>query len=181
MTKEKIRKSMLIKRFAINKKDKKKLDLEAVNLIKRHKYYRSAKRIGIYHPIKNELDITKLLEENKAFYLPRVFGLEMEYIHATIKTKLKMSKLRILEPEHKLEKATPELLIVPALAVDDRLNRVGYGKGFFDRYIKNNPQTKTLALVIDFQVLKSVPKNNNDMKVHDIIVVPSKDKHEIWK
>ena len=179
MTKEKIRKSMLIKRFAINKKDKKKLDLEAVNLIKRHKYYRSAKRIGIYHPIKNELDITKLLEENKAFYLPRVFGLEMEYIHATIKTKLKMSKLRILEPEHKLEKATPELLIVPALAVDDRLNRVGYGKGFFDRYIKNNPQTKTLALVIDFQVLKSVPKNNNDMKVHDIIVVPSKDKHEI--
>jgi len=179
MTKEKIRKSMLIKRVAINKKDKKKLDLEAVNLIKRHKYYRSAKRIGIYHPIKNELDITKLLEENKAFYLPRVFGLEMEYIHATIKTKLKMSKLRILEPEHKLEKATPELLIVPALAVDDRLNRVGYGKGFFDRYIKNNPQTKTLALVIDFQVLKSVPKNNNDMKVHDIIVVPSKDKHEI--
>ena len=179
MTKEKIRKSMLIKRFAINKKDKKKLDLEAVNLIKRHKYYRRAKRIGIYHPIKNELDITKLLEENKAFYLPRVFGLEMEYIHATIKTKLKMSKLRILEPEHKLEKATPELLIVPALAVDDRLNRVGYGKGFFDRYIKNNPQTKTLALVIDFQVLKSVPKNNNDMKVHDIIVVPSKDKHEI--
>lgn len=179
MTKEKIRKSMLIKRFAINKKDKKKLDLEAVNLIKRHKYYRSAKRIGIYHPIKNELDITKLLEENKAFYLPRVFGLEMEYIHATIKTKLKMSKLRILEPEHKLEKATPELLIVPALAVDNRLNRVGYGKGFFDKYIKNNPQTKTLALVIDFQVLKSVPKNNNDMKVHDIIVVPSKDKHEI--
>ena len=44
MTKEKIRKSMLIKRFAINKKDKKKLDLEAVNLIKRHKYYRSAKK-----------------------------------------------------------------------------------------------------------------------------------------
>lgn len=179
MTKEKIRKSMLIKRFAINKKDKKKLDLEAVNLIKRHKYYRSAKKIGIYHPIKNELDITKLLEENKAFYLPRVVGLKMDYIHATIKTKLKMSKLRILEPEHKLEKGTPELLIVPALAVDNRLNRVGYGKGFFDRYIKNNPQTKTLALVIDFQVLKSVPKNNNDMKVHDIIVVPSKDKHEI--
>ena len=179
MTKEKIRKSMLIKRFAINKKDKKKLELEAVNLIKRHKYYRNAKRIGIYHPIKNELDITKLLEENKAFYLPRVVGLEMEYIHATIKTKLKMSKLRILEPEHKLEKGTPELLIVPALAVDNRFNRVGYGKGFFDRYIKNNPQIKTLALVIDFQVLKSVPKNNNDMKVHDIIVVPSKDKHEI--
>ena len=179
MTKEKIRKSMLIKRFAINKKDKKKLDLEAVNLIKRHKYYKNAKRIGIYHPIKNELDITKLLEENKAFYLPRVVGIEMEYIHTTVKTKLTMSKLRILEPKYKLKKETPELLIVPALAVDNKFNRVGYGKGFFDRYIKNNPKTKTLAIVIDFQVMKSVPKNNNDMKVHDIIVVPSKDKHEI--
>ncbi len=54
-------------------------------------------------------------------------------------------------------------------------------KVFLIDIIKNNPQTKTLAIVIDFQVMKSVPKNNNDMKVHDIIVVPSKDKHEIWK
>ena len=62
-----------------------------------------------------------------------------------------------------------DLMIMPGLAFDPDLNRIGYGKGYFDRYIsKNHPKSK-IAICLDDQVLPTVPNEEHDVKVDSII------------
>lgn len=172
MNKTLLREKMLNKRMELSQEVHRQLSKHAVNLIKKHPFYKQAKHIGVYHPIKKELDILSLTKDlDKAFYLPKVFGDTMHYLKHD--TSLEMSDLGILEPHTETRfDETLDLIIVPALAVDKHNHRVGYGKGFFDKYIKKYDHLKTLGLVIAFQVVESITYSKEDMPLHDIIVIP---------
>ena len=172
MTKEHIRDVMLHKRLSIDTKTHQALSIKAVEHIKKHPIYMQASSVGIYYPIKGELDLKALIEDDKEFALPRVDRDHMVYDVFDKETSLKKSSLNIMESEDRMSLNHPlDLIIVPALAVDQSNHRVGYGKGYFDRYINDNAHIKTLCVVLDFQVVDHIDTYASDQKVYDIIVI----------
>ena len=175
MNKDMLRKKMLDKRLQLSTKSLGKIGQLAVESICNHSFYQQATHIGIYHPIKNEMNILNIAKDsNKTFYLPKVYGSKMHYL--LYENALKLSDLGIYEPtsEHVYDHQL-ELIIVPALAVDHQHHRIGYGKGFFDRFIDAFPHVKTLGLVMSFQVVDEISHTIHDKKLHDIIVIPYED------
>lgn len=179
MNKQLLREVMLSKRFSLSKEIHKVLSEKALVLIRKHPLYISAKTVGLYHPIKGELDLTALITDDKIFALPRVENDSMVFdtFHQT--TTLLKSQLDILESDDKEKLSQPlDLIIVPALAVDDRNHRVGYGKGFFDKFIKEHPTIKTLCVILDFQKVAHIDTHANDQTICDIIMIETEVNHD---
>lgn len=163
---------MLDQRLSIPKEILDDYSHQAVKAIKRHPLYKKAHVIGIYHPIKQELDITSLIHDDKVFSLPRVEGQLLHYYPFHTEIKLEKSDLHILEPISDMNMdQTLDLIIIPALAVDNHHHRLGYGKGFFDTFISMHPHIKTLCVVLSFQKVKHIPNEPHDQTIHDIISI----------
>ena len=84
---------------------------------------------------------------------------------------LKINKYGIPEPITK-KKIYPDVLLVPLVAYDLNLNRLGYGGGFYDRYINKISKIKkifTIGLAYSFQQIKKVPTNRFDKKLDCIV------------
>tara|TARA_Y100000591_G_C21639440_1_gene597041 strand:+ start:195 stop:731 length:537 start_codon:yes stop_codon:yes gene_type:complete len=145
------------------------------NLIK--KKYKNVNIIGGYIPINYEYDCLSLLKflETKNFKvcLPVIRkNYKMNFYNYTFKDPLKINSLGIQEPVKTLNKAIPDLIFVPLVGYDKDLNRLGYGGGFYDRYIDKNSKLKKIikiGLAFSFQKIKKVPINKFDKKL-DIII-----------
>ena len=79
------------------------------------------------------------------------------------------SAFGILEPIGEAYQGEIDVAIVPFLAVDTKGNRLGYGGGYYDRFLKDNAAIKRIAYGFDFQVLKEVPQENGDEKMEWIV------------
>ena len=145
------------------------------NLIK--KKYKNVNIIGGYIPINYEYDCLSLLKflETKNFKvcLPVIRkNYKMNFYNYTFKDPMKINSLGIQEPIKTLNKAIPDLIFVPLVGYDKDLNRLGYGGGFYDRYIDKNSKLKKIikiGLAFSFQKIKKVPINKFDKKL-DIII-----------
>lgn len=132
--------------------------------------FTSSKNILIYYPLKNEVDLRLLLNENKNFYLPRVCGDNLEICPYKSGDRLITSKFKLCEPcSIPISPEKIELAIVPALGVDKNNYRIGYGGGFYDRFIANNPQIKTVTLIPKELVITKIPTEPFDKKIDKII------------
>ncbi len=139
--------------------------------VRQHRYYQQAKHIGLYHPIKKEVNLLSLLTDNKLFYLPKVVGDDLVYLSFSSTTNLVLSSLQIQEPEQdQNQSANLDLIIIPALSVDAFKHRLGYGKGYFDRFMHKHRHIKVIAVVYREQQSKQpLPISEYDIQVDDII------------
>ena len=163
----KIRKQNSSKNFKIDFKD-------ILNFLKKSKT--TGKIVGGYYPFNyeiNTIDILKRFEKfNFKISLPKIKkNSQMDFFLWTTKSPLSINKYGIPEPiSNKV--VYPSILLVPLVAFDRHLNRVGYGGGFYDRYIKKLKKTKkiiTIGLAFSFQKVKLVPTNKYDIKLDFII------------
>ena len=95
----------------------------------------------------------------------------MNFFEWSSKDPLTINKYGIPEPSSNILKY-PDVILVPLLAFDKNLNRVGYGGGFYDRYIQKIKRKKKFLLIglaYSFQKVKRVPTNKNDMKLDFIV------------
>ena len=171
-------KSYLRKRSLLRRKKKylitKKFNFNLIfNLIRKHF---DTKKIVIagYYPSNYEVNILNFLEEasKKRFriVLPVVKSSnKMSFEPWFFKDPLYVSKFGILEPENTMKKIIPDLIIVPLVAFDNQLNRIGYGKGYYDRSLqkikKIKNKTVSLGIAYYFQKCKSIPTNKHDFKL----------------
>ena len=163
----KIRKQKKIKKFVLN------FGL-ILNILKKNNV--SGKIIGGYYPYNYEIDILQILEkfEQKKFTitLPKIMkNAQMNFFQWSINDPLAINKFGIPEPISKKVKF-PDILLVPLVAFDKNLNRVGYGGGFYDRYIEKIRKRKkvvTIGFAYSFQKVKKIPTNNYDIKLDFII------------
>ena len=85
------------------------------------------------------------------------------------KEPLYVNKFGILEPKNSKKKVIPDLIMVPLVAFDNRLNRIGYGKGYYDRSLKKINKIKKnaifLGIAYSFQKCQKIPVNNHDYKL----------------
>ncbi len=130
--------------------------------------YNSAKNVMIFYPMKYEINLLDLLNDNKNFYFPKVFGDEL--LVCPDCGKFVKSSFNVMEPIS--EPVNPEILdliIVPALAVDKNKYRLGYGGGFYDRFLNKYPNIKTLTPVCKKFLLEEIPRDTFDKAV-DVVI-----------
>ena len=99
----------------------------------------------------------------------------MDFFYWSTKDPMIINKYGIPEPISNKVKY-PDILLVPLVAYDKNLNRIGYGGGFYDRYIKKIKKNKkiiTIGLAYSFQKVKKIPVNEYDIKL-DFIVTEKK-------
>ena len=95
----------------------------------------------------------------------------MNFYYWSFKDPLAVNSYGIPEPISK-KKIIPEVLLIPLVAYDSQLNRLGYGGGFYDRYIsiaQHNKKVIKIGLAFSYQKINKLPVNKNDQKLDYII------------
>ena len=136
----------------------------------------TSKNLGGYYPSSFEVDDLKILEllekKNYKISLPVIKkNNQMDFFKWSKNDPLKINKYGIPEPVSS-EIFYPDILLVPLVGYDNDLNRLGYGGGFYDRYIKKIEKIKKvikIGLAFSYQKLKNIPINHNDKKLDFII------------
>ena len=135
-----------------------------------------SKYIGGYFPSNFEIDDLKILEmmEKKKFHisLPVIKeNNQMNFLQWSINDPLRINKFGIAEPiSPKI--IDPDILLVPLVSFDSKLNRLGYGGGYYDRYIEKIEKVKKvikIGLAFSYQKIKKIPTNKFDRKLDFII------------
>lgn len=131
--------------------------------------YKKAKNIMIYYPLNGEISLLSLLNDNKNFYLPRVKDSELEVCPYNIGDNLEISEFKVKEPIcEAVDKNILDIVYVPALAVDENLNRLGYGKGYYDRFF-NSLKALKIAVIPSELVFRQIPTDEYDKKCDGFI------------
>ena len=137
---------------------------------------KSINNLGGYYPSNYEIDDLEILDllERKNFKisLPVIRkNNQMDFFKWSNNDPLKINKFGIPEPISS-KKFHPDILLIPLVGYDNDLNRLGYGGGFYDRYIEKIEKIKKvikIGLAFSYQKLESVPINKYDKKLDFII------------
>ena len=137
------------------------------------------KNISLYYPSNHEVDTKKLFEILKLrrgliTSLPVISSKgTMKFVKWKLNEPLMVNNYGFLEPTTDKKTTNPDLILVPLLAYDRFRNRLGYGKGYYDRflekYIKKNKKILTIGLAFSFQKYKKIPVSKLDMKLDYIL------------
>ncbi|HIT34965.1 MAG TPA: 5-formyltetrahydrofolate cyclo-ligase [Candidatus Faecousia intestinigallinarum] len=133
--------------------------------------YRQAKTIYGYLPYNQEVRTLPMLEQalqdGKQVAVPKVYGEEMRFLLLTDLTQVAPGYAGIPEPiaDDPAANDPSALVLMPGLAFDSQGNRLGYGGGFYDRFLLQEPGHPTLALCYDFQIVPHI-----DVQAHDVPV-----------
>jgi len=172
--KSKIRKKILDIR---KKKNTKNIKFPFLKILKEiNKNIFKKKILGVYYPVNYEIDILeffkKLETKGQKLCLPVVKrNNEMDFYSWSTKNLLKINKYGIPEPEQ-IKKVFPDILLIPLVAFDSKLYRLGYGGGYYDRYIHKISRKKKLlkiGIAHSCQKINRVPVNKYDKKL-DVII-----------
>jgi len=134
-------------------------------------------KLALYYPASFEINVLKLLENkymsNKTILLPVIEkNNKMNFFSWKKNYVLLVNNYGMLEPL-KSKVKIPNLLLVPILAFDREKYRLGYGKGFYDRYLnkylKKFNNILTVGVAFSFQRYHKLPKNKNDVKLDYIL------------
>ena len=174
MSKSKLRKKILKIRENINAKNIKIDFRKILNLLKKEKI--TKKNIGGYYPVNFELDDLDILKEFEKIKfnisLPKIKkNFDMDFYNWSFSETLKINKYGIPEPDSKIL-VYPDVLLVPLVAFDKKLNRLGYGGGYYDRLIKKltkNKKILKIGLAFSEQKINKVPINKQDQKLDYIV------------
>ena len=174
MLKSKLRKKILLIR---KKKNNKNLNFLSLKILKEIKKNLSKKLIiGGYFPVNFEVDILEFLKKLEIsgfkLSLPVIKkNNKMNFYRWSYNNLLKLNKYGIPEPEPKA-KVYPDIIFIPLVAFDNRLYRIGYGGGYYDRYIEKTSNKKNflkIGVAFSYQKISRVPTNKYDKKL-DIII-----------
>lgn len=127
----------------------------------------------IYNSFKNEVNtqnlIQYLLKNNKNVYLPKVINDDMFAVKYDIVTKLETGSFGILQPAGDPITIDNFICILPLIAVDKHGNRIGFGKGYYDKFLKNKTCIK-IGLCYDFQIIDELIDIREEDVPLDIII-----------
>ena len=174
MIKSKLRKKIIRIRETINKKNIQIDFNQILKILKKEKITKGI--IGGSYPVNFEVDdlvLLKKFEKDKFdISLPVIKKkFKMNFYKWSFADLLKINKYGIPEPETK-QIVNPDVLLIPLVAFDKNLNRLGYGGGYYDRLIKKLSKKKKIVkigLALSVQKINKVPTNLHDQKLDYIV------------
>lgn len=137
--------------------------------------YRNASTIYGYLPYNQEVRTVPMLEQalrdGKAVAVPKVYGDEMKFILLTDLSQVEKGYAGIPEPIADGPVAEDELALVmmPGLAFDPQGHRIGYGGGFYDKFLAAEPNHPTVAMCYEFQMLSHLETEEHDIPVDTVL------------
>ena len=174
MNKEDVRKKYLDLRRNIFLKDKIKYDKEIYEKIVKLKEYLDCKLVLIYVSLKDEVDTIKLIEYSlsvgKMVAVPRCIGKEMKFYLINSLSDLKEGYFKILEPinNNVVIDFCDSICIVPGISFDKDGYRVGYGGGYYDRFLSSY-KGKKIGITYKKCICDKIDKAKYDIRVDKII------------
>ncbi len=135
--------------------------------------YRNAKSIAFYYPIGSEVKtqdlMLKVLSLGKDVLLPKIQEDELDFRKITDLNSLEKGSFDIMEPKDNCEKSDKiDVIIVPTVGISADGNRLGYGHGYYDRFLAKTDAV-SVALTYEKQIIKSVPSTENDVTINWIV------------
>lgn len=181
--KQSVRSKYLAYRDRLTKNERLSKSMKIWENLKKESSFKEADVVLVYLDYRSEVMTTGLVEElllsegGKRVFAPRVEGLDVQFYEIYSLTDLRPGYQGIREPEVNEEKLfTKQLadenkcvLLLPGSVYDRALGRMGYGKGFYDRFIHKFPNLTKAGLAFDCQIAKQVPVDENDKRV-DMVV-----------
>ena len=137
--------------------------------------YRNAKTIYGYLPYNQEVRTVPMLEQalrdGKRVAVPKVFGDEMKFLYLQDLTQVAKGYAGSPEPiaDEPVAEDKTALVLMPGLAFDPQGHRIGYGGGFYDRFLAPEPEHPTIALCYDFQLLPELETEEFDIPVDTVL------------
>lgn len=170
MEKSDLRRKIKAMRLMLSDDDKSGAAEQVFSQLEKCAAFLLADKILMYHSLPDELSTIAFLDKwgtKKHFYLPRVNGVNLDILPYD-RSRLAMGAFHIEEPQgdDTADIGEIELIVVPAVAYDRRGNRVGRGKGYYDRLLRDSRATK-VGVGYDFQLIEG---DDIDAEPHDVAV-----------
>lgn len=143
------------------------------NRLKQIEVFRNAKKIACYYPLGSEIKTQDIMQEllggGKEISLPKVVGDNMIFRKITGFGDLEKGSFDIMEPKENCQKTDDvEVLLVPTVGITRAGIRLGYGHGFYDRFLASS-KAKTISLTYSKQIVKSIPFSEKDIRIDWIV------------
>ncbi len=159
---------MLEKRNALDKKEAAKFSKVVQEFVLNSKEFKWASVVGAYHAFGSEVKTDLIIEQARAFgkkiALPSVEGDNLTFYELSSGKYLVRARFGAMEPLPYGPVNDIDLLVVPGIAFDKKGYRLGYGKGYYDRFLAKKKVT-SIGLGYSFQLLESLPKGKYDKRL----------------
>lgn len=158
-------------RKTLNPETKKIYDQSIVDQIRKDQDYIDAKIVSIFIPMNHEIDLLDLIKDDKIFLIPRVDLNDMVFVKYEKDMEFVKSSFGVKEPNQDVSiyEGQIDYMVTPALAISKDLYRIGYGKGFYDRYIQKVRPKKVMGVIYPFQEIEKIEYDQYDQKLDGYI------------
>ena len=141
--------------------------------LKKNYAFKNAQKIGVYYPIGSEIltqdIIQELLSNAKEVFLPKIIDDKIEFRKIMDFSSLERGSFDIMEPKNDCEINNKlDVILVPTVGITTDGIRLGYGHGFYDKFLAEN-QTTTISLTLEKQIVKNIPKSEHDIIINWIV------------
>ena len=175
MDKKELRRSIREQKRAMTEAQIEEKSRKLTQLFLASEAYRNAETIYGYLPYNQEVRTVPLLEQalrdGKRVAVPKCYGDEMRFIYLDDLSKVEKGYANIPEPisDAPIADDKTALVLMPGLAFDPEGHRIGYGGGFYDKFLSAEPDHPTLALCYDFQLLPKLETEEHDIPVDYVL------------
>lgn len=155
-----------------SKEELKKQSELILEKLENNKSFIEAKIVMLYSSLPDEVQTQEFLAKwrnEKKIILPTVVGDDIIPVELSKDTDFAIGDFNILEPQNEPYSGSYDLIIVPGVAFDKNGNRIGRGKGYYDRFLCKHLDVRRIGICFDFQFVDEVPTEDNDIKMHEVL------------
>jgi len=131
--------------------------------------FESARTVGLYYPLGSEVRTDAIAqvarEQGKKVSLPRTEGNSIRFYEYTGGDELVQGRFGVMEPAPASPAGPVDLIVIPGIVFDAEGCRIGYGKGFYDRFLAERQASFSVGLAYSFQIVERLPMGRFDRKL----------------
>ena len=142
--------------------------------LEQHTDFVNAEKVMLYNALPDEVQTLNFLEKwhlRKKIILPTVVGDDIVPVEYGKDTAFAMGDFNILEPQNEPYTGDFDLIVVPGVAFDRKGDRLGRGKGYYDRFLSQHLEVKRIGICFDFQLVEEVPSEPFDIRMDEVITL----------
>ena len=142
--------------------------------LEQHPDFVNAHSVMLYSALPDEVQTQAFLEKwhlKKQIILPTVVGDDIIPVEFGKDTTFAVGDFNILEPQNEPYTGNFDLIVVPGVAFDRQGNRIGRGKGYYDRFLCQHLDVKRIGICFDFQLVDEVPAEPFDIRMDEVITL----------
>lgn len=174
MEKKKVREELKRERERLSPEQVRQASGKICMKLRGHLWFWHADTVCFYYPLGNEVDLLPLAKEALACGMkvafPKVHGEDMDFYQVSSLGDFAEGSFHVMEPMggSMIQSETP-LVLVPGVGFDFYGNRMGYGKGYYDRYFSQHPFCRKVGIAYSQQLVESLPKCHYDVPMDGIV------------